>query len=95
MPTKVECPLADSTPKHSRDTPPHLEDDSVSKAVRFELVETLKSIKEPHDDIPEDGKIFEFETEELSRLFAPCHCVKLEAKIRIMGALKFGHEYLC
>ena len=34
------------------------------------------------------------EAEELPGLFAPCHCVELEAKLRIMGALKFGHEYL-
>ena len=94
MPTKVEHLSADSTPTCSRDTPPHLEDNSVSKAVSFELVETLKAIKGPHDDVPEDTKIFDFETEELHGLFTPCHCVKLEAKIRITGALKFGHEYL-
>ena len=94
MPTEVEHPSADSTPTCSRDTPPHLEDNSISKAVRFELVKTLKAIKGPCDDVPEDAKIFEFKTEELPRLFAPHHCVELEAKIRIMGAFKFGHEYL-
>lgn len=94
MPTEVECPLADSTPTCSRDTPPHLVDDPISKAVRFELIETLRAIEEPHDDIPEDVKIFELETKELPGLFAPHHCIELEAKIRIMGALKFGHEYL-
>ena len=67
---------------------------SVSRAVVFKLVETLKAIKGPCDDIPEDAKIFEFKTKELPGLFVPCHCVKLETKIRIMGALKFRHEYL-
>ena len=85
---------ADSTPTPSRDTPPHLEDNSVSKAVGFELIEALKAIEGPRNDVPEDTKIFEFETEELPGLFAPRHCVELEAKMRIMGALKFGHEYL-
>ena len=94
MPTEVECPLADSTPTCSMDTPPHLEDNSVSQVVGFELVKTLKAIEGPCDDVPEDAKIFDFETEELPGLFAPRHCVELEAKIRIMGALKFGHEYL-
>ena len=94
MPTEVERPSADSTPTRSRDTPPHLEDNSVSKAVGFELVKTLKAIEGPCDDVPEDAKIFDFETEELPGLFVPRHCVKLEAKIRIMGALKFGHKYL-
>ena len=79
MPTKVERPFADSTPTCSRDTPPHLKDNSVSKAVRFELVETLKAIEGPHDDVPEDAKIFDFETEELPGHFMPCHCVELEA----------------
>jgi hypothetical protein len=77
----------------SRDTPPHLEDNSISKVVRFELIKALKAIKGPHNNLPEDAKIFEFETEELPGLFAPRHCVELEAKIRIMGALKFRHEY--
>ena len=94
MPTEVKRLSADSTPMRSRETPPHLEDNSVSKAVWFELVEALKAIEGPRDDIPEDAKIFEFETEELPGLFAPRHCVKLEAKIRIMGAFKFRHEYL-
>ena len=94
MPTEVECLLADSTSTRSRATPPHLKDNSISKAVGFELVKTLKAIEGPRDDVPEDAKIFEFETEELPGLFAPHHCVELEAKIRIMGALKFGHEYL-
>ena len=66
----------------------------VSKVFGFELVETLKAIEGPRDDIPEDAKIFEFEMEELPGLFAPRHCVELEAKIKIMGALKIGHEYL-
>ena len=88
MPTEVERLSADSTPMRSRDTPPHLEDNSISKVVRFELVEALKAIEGPRDDVPEDAKIFEFETEELPGLFAPRHCVELEAKIRIMKALK-------
>ena len=80
MPTEVECFSADSTPACSRDTPPHLEDNSISKAVRFELIETLKAIKGPHNNVPEDVKIFEYETEELPGLVMPCHCVELEAK---------------
>ena len=94
MPTEVERLSADSTPTRSGDTPPHLKDNSVSKAVGFELIEALKAIEGPRDDVPEDAKIFEFEMEELPGLFTPRHCVELEAKIRIMGALKFGYEYL-
>ena len=80
MPTEVEHLSADSTPTCSRDTPPHLEDNSVPKAVGFELVETLKAIEGPRDDVPEDAKIFKYETEELPGLVMPCHCVELEAK---------------
>ena len=94
MPTKVECPSADSTHTHSRDTLPHLEDNSISKAVRFKLVKTLKAIEGPHNDVPEDVKIFEFETEELPGLFCTMPLCQIRAKIRIMGALKFRHEYL-
>ena len=94
MPTEVERLSADSTPTCSRDTPPHLKNNSISKVVRFELVETLKAIEGPRDDVPEDVKIFDFETEELPGLFVPRHCVELETKIRIMGALKFRHKYL-
>ena len=80
MPTEVERLSAASTPVCSRDTPPHLEDNSVSKAVGFELVKTLKAIEGPCDDVPEDAKIFDYETEELPGLFTPRHCVELEAK---------------
>ena len=94
MPTEEEHPSAARTPTHLRDTPPHLDDDSVSKAVGFEIGEPLRDIEGPRDDIPEDAKVFEFETEELPGLFAPRHCVELEARMRIMGALQFRYEYL-
>ena len=94
MPTEVELPSATHTPMHCRDTPLHFDEDSASKAIGFELFETLKAIEELCDDIPEDTKIFDFETEELPGLFVPCHCIESKAKIRIMGALKLRYEYL-
>jgi hypothetical protein len=57
----------------SRDTPPHLDDRSIPKAVGFEIGETLKAIEGPLEDISEDARIFEFKTEELPGLFAPRH----------------------
>ena len=94
MPTEVELPSVTRTPMHCRDTPLHFNEDSASKAVGFELFETLKAIEEPWDDIPEDAKTFDFEIEDLPGLFVPHHCIELKSKIRIMGALKFRYEYL-
>ena len=94
MPTEDKHPSAVHTLAFSRDTPPHLDDRPVPKAVGFEISEALKAVEGPLEDISEDARIFKYETEELPGLFALCHCVELEAKIRIMAALKFGYDYL-
>ena len=94
MPTDDEHPSAAHTLAFSRDTPPHLDDRPVPKAVGFEISEALKAVEGPLKDISEDARIFEYKTEELPGVFAPHHCVELEAKIRIMAALKFRYDYL-
>jgi hypothetical protein len=86
--------LATHTLAFSRDTPPHLDDRPIPKAVGFEIGETLKAVEGPLEDISDYARIFKLKMEELPGLFAPCHCVKLEAKIRIMAALKFRYDYL-
>src|SRR6266853_470355 len=94
MPTDDEHPSAAHTLAFSRDTPPHLDDRPVPKAVGFEISEALKAVERPLEDISEDARIFEYETEELAGLFAPRACVKLESKIRMMAAIKIGNDYL-
>ena len=44
----------------------------------------------PLENIPEDTQINNFETDELPRLFTPCHCKELDAQIWIKMALRHG-----
>lgn len=79
---------------HSRDTPPHL-----NNILNFELADlkaskSLEDIRGSIDDIPEEVRIINFESEEIPRLFSLHHCVELEAKIQIMKAIKYGYDYL-
>ena len=49
---------------------------------------TSHDINEELENMSENIKINNFETEELPRLFVPHHCVKLDAKFCIMKALR-------
>ena len=63
-----------------REAPPHLEGDSVPKLTGHDVKE-LREVEGPLENIPEDVKINNFETDELPRLFVPHHCNELNAKI--------------
>ena len=76
-----------------REAPPHLEVNSTPRLTGHDVKE-LKDVEGPLENIPEDTQINNFETNELPRLFAPRHCKELDAKIRIMMALKISHNYL-
>ena len=51
-------------------------------------------IEGPHNQIPEDMKISQVQNWGVIQTFHAVPLIKLEAKIRIMGALKFGYKYL-
>ena len=94
MPTEVDHTSVTPIPMHSRDTPPHL-----NNILNFELADlkaskSLEDIRGSIDDIPEEVRIINFESEEIPRLFLLHHCVELEAKIQIMKAIKYGYDYL-
>ena len=94
MPTEAEQTSVTLIPTHSRDTPPHLDSDSAFEVTDLKTNEILESIKGPIDDIPESAKIVNFVSGDIPGLFSPRHCDQLEAKLRIMKAIKLGHDYL-
>jgi len=81
MPTEVDHTLVTLIPMHSRDTPPHLNNISNFKLTDLKVSKILEDVRGPIDDIPEEARIINFESEEIQGLFSPCHCVELEAKI--------------
>ena len=46
------------------------------------------------DNILEGAKIANLKSKDIPGLFSPGHCVEVEAKLRIMKAIKLGHDYL-
>ena len=87
MPTEVDPTSVTPLPTHSRDTPPHLDIISNFELADLKVSETLEEVKGPLDDLPEEVRITNFESDEIPGLFSPRHCVELEAKIRIMKAV--------
>ena len=94
MPTEINHTSVTPIPSHSRDTPPHLDSDSVSELTELKVSKSLDYVKGPINDIPEDTKITNYTSEEMPRLFSPCHCIKLEAKLCIMKVIKYSYDYL-
>ena len=80
-------------PSAIREAPPHLKADSALNLTGHDIKE-LKDVEGPLENIPENVRINDFKTDELPGLFAPWHCKELDAKIRIMMALRFGYNYL-
>ena len=76
-----------------REAPPHLKANSTSRLTGHDVKE-LRDVEGPLENIPEDAQINDFQTDELPGPFVPRHCEELDAKIRIMVALKIGHNYL-
>ena len=76
-----------------REVLPHLEANSTPRLTGHNIKE-LRDVEGPLENIPEDTQINNFETDELPGLFVPRHCKELDAKIRIMMALKISHNYL-
>jgi hypothetical protein len=93
MPAEFGQSLDEQDSSNFREAPPHLKSDSVPKLMGHDVKE-LREVEGPLENIPEDVKINNFETNELPGLFVPRHCNELNAKIRIMMALKIGYNYL-
>ena len=94
MLTEVEWTLVTLIHTYSRDTPPHLDSNSILEVTDLKVNKFLKSVEGPIDNIPEGTKIANFKSEDIPGLFSPHHCVEVEAKLRIMKAIKLGHNYL-
>jgi hypothetical protein len=94
MPTEIDHTSVTPLPMHSRDTPPHLDIILNFELADLKVSETLEEVKGPLDDLPEEVRITNFESDEIPVLFSPCHCVELEANIRMMKAVKYGYNYL-
>jgi hypothetical protein len=93
MPTKFGQSSDKQDSSNIREVPPHLEADSISRLTGHNVKE-LREVEGLLENIPEDPKINNFETDELPGLFASCHCNELNAKIWIMMALKISYNYL-
>ena len=94
MPTEINHTSVTPIPSHSRDTPPHLDSDSVSELTELKVSKSLDYVEGPINNIPENTKITDNMSKEMPRLFSPCHCIKLKAKLHIMKAIKYGYDYL-
>src|ERR1700683_2486558 len=94
MPTEIDRVLVTPIPSHARDTPPHLDNDSVSELVELKVSDSLRKVEGPIDDVPKDAKIVNYESGAMPGLFSPCHCIKRQAKLRILNVLEYRYEYL-
>ena len=94
MPTEIDPTSVTPIPSHARDTPPHLDNDSVSKLIELKVSDSLGKVEGPIDDVPENAKIINYESGAMPRLFSLRHCVKRQAKLRIMNAIHYGYYYL-
>ena len=93
MPTEFGQSSDEQESSTIREVPPHLEANSTLRLMGHNVKE-LRDVEGPLENIPEDAQINNFETDELPRLFAPRHCKELDAKIRIMMALKISYNDL-
>ena len=80
MPTKFGQSSDKQDSSNIREVPPHLEADSISRLMGHNVKE-LREVEGLLENIPEDPKINNFETDELPGLFTSCHCNELNAKI--------------
>ena len=91
MPVEFGQSLDEQESSTIREAPPHLEVNSTPRLTGHDVKE-LKDMEGLLENIPEDAQVNNFETNELPRLFVPCHCKELNAKIRIMMVLKISHN---
>src|ERR1700677_610381 len=94
MPTEIDHVSVTPIPSHARDTPPHLDNDSVSKPVKLKVSDSLRRVKGPIDNVPEDTKVINYESGAMPGLFSPRHCVERQAKLRIMNTIQYRYNYL-
>jgi hypothetical protein len=94
MPTEVDHTSVTPIPMHSRDIPPHLDKILNFKLADLKVSKSLEDVRGPIDNIPEEARIINCESQEILGLFSPCHCIELEAKIQIMKSIKYGYDYL-
>ena len=80
MPAKFGQSLDEQESSNLREAPPYLKGDSIPRLMGHDIKE-LREVEGPLENIPEDVKINNFETNELPGLFVPHHCNELSAKI--------------
>src|SRR6202050_1932716 len=88
MPTEIDRVSVTPIPSHARDTPPHLDNDSVSELVELKVSDSLRKVEGPIDDVPKDAKIINHESGAMPGLFSP-----RQAKLRILKPLQYGYDY--
>ena len=93
MPAKFGQSSGEQESSNLREVPPHLKVDSIPRLTGHNVKE-LREVEGPLENIPEDVKINNFETDELPGLFTFHHCNELNTKIRIMMSLKISYNYL-
>src|ERR1700683_1484325 len=94
MPTEIDRVLVTPIPSHARDTPPHLDNDSVSKLVELKVSDSLRRVEGPIDNVPEDAKIINYESGAMPGLSSQCDGVEHQANLRIMNAIQYRYNYL-
>ena len=76
---------------HSRDVPPHLDSDSALKITSLKVSESLKEVKGPIDNIPENAKIINFKSE---KIFSSHDWDKCKVKLWVISTINYGYDYL-
>jgi hypothetical protein len=94
MPAKITHYFDKQNSICSRDIPLHLRTGSGPKLADHNINEELVEVEGPLKNVPKNVEIINFEMEELPRLFTTCHCIKFDANLQIMKALKLGYNYL-
>ena len=94
MPTEIDRVSVTPIPSHARDTPPHLDNDSVSKLVELKVSDSLRRVEGPIDNVPEDAKIINYESGAMPGLFSLRHCIERQAKLRILNVIQYRYDYL-
>ena len=79
-----------------RDTPPHMVDNPIFEQPKLEIALELFPISGPifDGDAPETHWKGLYSTSGLSGLYALQDCSQLQAKSRIIRAIKLGYDYL-
>ena len=93
MPTKADHTSVTPIPTHSRNTLPHLDNDSVFKLTELKVSKSLEHVKGPMDDVPEDARIVNIKSKEIPRPFLVYYCVEPKARLHIVNAIKYSYDF--